>query len=273
MNKALITGGTGVLGTTLVRKFQQHQLDFLTISRKEKRIEHYTDVKIIPDLPWKRADLLTGEGLSAALHGINIVIHLASAPREKGEENPEITAMRQLVRACQANQIEHLIYISIVGVDKVPLPYYQAKRAAEQVLQQSGVPYTILRATQFHEFADFMIGQMMRYPIGLVPKKFKVQPISLDATAEALLQIAQDKPQNQILNLGGREVLALGDMVKRWKQYRAIAKPVLNLPIVNPLMRTIATGGLTCPSNRAMDSITWENYLQRQYNVAKIVAS
>ncbi|MFN7119496.1 MAG: SDR family oxidoreductase [Saprospiraceae bacterium] len=272
MNKALITGGTGVLGTTLVRAFQQNHLDFLTVSRTGKRTQSYTDVTPITKLPWKRADLLTGEGLHEALIGVDTVIHLASVPGGRGKEMPEVTMMRHLMEASRMRQVQHLIYISIVGVDRVPLPYYRSKWEAEQLLQASGIPYTILRATQFHEFVDFMIGQLMRLPIGLVPKKLKIQPISLEAVTHALVQIAEGNAQNRVLNLGGREVLDMGTMVRLWQQYQGVSKPILPLPNIGQLMHTIAKGYLTCPENRALASTTWEAYLAQQYSTNRLAA-
>ncbi len=262
MNKIVITGGSGVLGSALARKLQVQNPDFLTISRSRSKTNHYSPTTEVPDLPWQYADLLTGEGLDEALTGRDTVFHLASIPRQTNHDHPETKLMQNLLKAAKNKGIWHLIYISIVGVDKIPLPYYRAKLEAEQLLQQSGVPYTILRATQFHPFLDAIMGLLLKWPVGLVPKKFKVQPISIESVVQELINIGEMEPQHKVLNIGGPEVLDFGEVAKLWQEYHDTSKPVINIPIIGKLMKTVANGGLLCEET-APDSITWEAYLQQ----------
>ncbi|MBK7872519.1 MAG: NAD(P)H-binding protein [Saprospiraceae bacterium] len=266
MKKALITGGTGVLGSALAKELQIQNLDFLAISRSRDKINHYNSTTEVSDLPWQCADLMTGEGLEQALIDVDTVFHLASIPKQTNEDHPELKLMENLLNAARKKDVQHLIYISILGVDRVPMPYYRAKLEAEKILQKSGIPYTILRATQFHEFLEAIINLCLKLPIGLVPKKFKVQPISLEAVVQALIKISENEPQHKILNIGGSEVLNFGEAAKLWLEYHHKSKPVINIPIMGKLMKSIANGGLLC-QEVAPDSITWETYLQEKHLV------
>lgn len=262
MNKIVITGGSGVLGSALAKKLQEQNLDFLTVSRSRSKTNHYSQTTKVLDLPWQYADLRTSEGLDEALTGRDTVFHLASIPKQTNNDHPEIKLMQNLLKASKNKGVRHLIYISIVGVDKIPLPYYRAKLEAEQILARSGVPYTILRATQFHPFLDAIMGLLLKWPVGLAPKKFKVQPISIEAVVQELIHIGEMEPQHKVLNIGGPEVLNFGEVAKLWQEYHDTSKPVINIPIIGKLMKTVANGGLLC-DEKSFDSITWETYLQQ----------
>ncbi|GAB2569001.1 SDR family oxidoreductase [Spirosoma areae] len=264
MNKVLVTGGSGVLGSAVVHTFQQAQLDFLTGSRKAIKKESYSTVNQSTSVPWTHLDLVTGEGLSVALAGVDTVLHLASAPGKLGNEPVETVITRNLLKAIRQSDVKHLIYSSIVGVDKIQHGYYKAKRRAEVLIEESRVPYTILRATQFHDLVDFVISKLMSLPVGFVPKKLLDQPIHVDAVAQKLYELAQSGPQQTILNLGGPEVLDAGALTQTWMTHRKITKPIVPIPAVGGLMTSFARGEHTC-AEKAIGSKTWEAYLAERY--------
>ncbi|CAN5214456.1 NAD(P)H-binding protein [soil metagenome] len=264
MNKVLVIGGSGVLGSAVVKELREKQVNYLTGSRHQIKTDAYSTVNQATDIPWQPVDLITGEGLQASLAGVDTVLHLASGQGKIGHEPFEIAITRNLLKAVKQSNVRHLIHISIVGVDKIPYAYYKAKLDTEALIRDSQVPYTILRATQFHDFVDFNLSKLLSLPIGFVPKKLRLQPIHLDAVVQKLYQLAQAGSQNTILNLGGPQVYEVGTLARIWMQYRRMSKPILPIPIVGSLMHAIAQGNATCPE-KAIGSKTWEDYLAKRY--------
>ena len=163
----LVTGGTGTLGRALV-----HTL--LDAGRAVRVLSRAPRTPAVPDeVEWVVGDLLTGAGLLEALEGVAAVVHCASNPRRPDED---VDAAVQLVLAGRAARVPHLVYISIVGVDVVPYEYYQAKLRVEEIVEDSEIPWTVLRATQFHEFVAFLLGALTRGPVALVPKGVRTSP-------------------------------------------------------------------------------------------------
>ncbi|MBD2700396.1 NAD(P)H-binding protein [Spirosoma sp. BT702] len=260
MKKVLVIGGTGVLGTSVVNTLQQQQIEFVIGSRSQVKKGSYSIVNQSTDFPWKRVDLATGEGLAEALIGIDTVIHLASAPTKIGGEPFEVVTTRNLLKALNQSKAKHLIYSSIVGVDKVPFSYYRAKLAAEKLIQQQGIPYSILRATQFHDLINFLIRKLLFLPIGFVPKQLKFQPIHVDAVSSELSRLAQAGPQQTVLNLGGPQLFTLETMTRLWMKIHGKLKPLVPIPTIGGLMKSFEKGENTCPE-KAVGSKTWEEYL------------
>ena len=264
MNKVLVVGGSGVLGSAVVHTLQKQPVNFLIGSRNQIKKDSYSRVNQLMDVPWTPIDLVTQAGLSEALAGVDTVIHLASAPGKIGREFAEIVITRNLLKAVRQSDVKHLIYISIVGVDKIQYGYYKAKREAEVLIQESRVPYSILRATQFHDLIDFAIGKLMSLPVGFMPKKLLDQPIDVAPVAHELYRLGQSGAQQTILNLGGPEVHDMGTMTQLWMKYRHVAKPIIPIPIIGGVMKSFATGEHICPE-KAVGSTTWEEYLAKRY--------
>ncbi|MGI4871148.1 MAG: SDR family oxidoreductase [Janthinobacterium lividum] len=264
MKKALIIGGSGVLGTALAYLLQARQVDFCIGSRRQFKSDSYSPSQPDSTLPWRRVDLLTGEGLAEALAGVDTVFHLASDQRQVANEPFEVVATRHLLAALQRSNVQHLLYSSIVGVEVIPLGYYQAKLAAEQLIQHSGLPYTIVRATQFHQFVESLLAKLLKFPIGLVPRQLVVQPIDALVVAQALLAAAQRRPQEGILAIAGPAVLDFGTLASSWLASRHLRKPLLNIPLIGEVMHCVARGAATDPA-AATPSRGWFDYLAEKY--------
>jgi uncharacterized protein YbjT (DUF2867 family) len=265
MNKVLIIGGSGVLGSAVVNELQNQRVDFLIGSRKPLKTDSYSTVNQVTGLPWTRVDLLSGEGLTQALDGIDTVFHLASMPGNTGGESSEAVMTRNLLKAVKQSDVKHLIYSSIVGIDKIKYSYYQAKLDGENLIRQSQIPYTILRATQFHDLVDFGLSKLLSLPIGFLPKKLLVQPIHVDAVAQKLLELAKADSQQTVINLGGPYVYDAGTLARLWMKHRHIAKLIVPVPAIGAMMKSIAKGYLTCPES-VVNSQTWEEYLAKKYS-------
>ncbi|UFH53312.1 SDR family oxidoreductase [Spirosoma sp. KNUC1025] len=264
MNKVLVLGGTGVLGSAVVNTLQKASVDVLIGSRTQIKTDSYSTVNQSTGIPWTHVDLLTGEGLPEALTGVDTVFHLASAPGKVAGEFFETVITRNLLKALKQSDVNHLIYSSIIGVDKIKYSYYQAKFAAEGLIQESRVPYSILRATQFHDLVDFAITKLMSLPVGFVPVKLIDQPIDVVSMAQELCRMAQSGPRQSIVNLGGPQVLDAGTLTRLWMKHRKMSKPIIPIPILGSLMKSFAKGEHTCPE-KAVGSKTWEDYLLDKY--------
>ena len=264
MNKILIIGGSGVLGSAVVHTLQTERIDFLTGSRNQLKKDSYSTVNQSIDIPWMHVDLVMGEGLSEALIGVDTVLHLASAPGKIGRDYFETVTTRNLLKTLKQSDVKHLIYSSIVGVDTIQYSYYRAKREAEILIQESTIPYTILRATQFHDLVDFAISKLMSLPIGFIPKRLLDQPIDVEPVAQRLVQFAQRGPQQNIFKLGGPQILDAGTLTQVWMKYQKVSKPIIPIPTIGSLMKSFGKGEHTCPETAA-GSKTWEAYLAERY--------
>ncbi|MBN8821565.1 MULTISPECIES: SDR family oxidoreductase [unclassified Spirosoma] len=266
MTKILILGGTGVLGSAMSNWLHNKQADYRIGSRNPIKTKSYSTVNQSSTDNWSHVDLVSGEGLTEAMAGVDTVLHLASGNGKIGRDSFESVLTRNILKAIPKSDVKHLIYCSIVGIDKIPYAYYQAKLDSEALIRNSQVPYTILRATQFHNLIDFFISKLMQFPIGFLPGKLLAQPIHVDAVADKLYQLILAGNQNTILNLGGPQVLDFQTLAKSWMRYRHISKPVLPVPILGSLMSGLAKGYNTCPE-MATDSKTWDDYLQNMYGM------
>lgn len=264
--KILITGGTGVLGTVLAQELKSQNADFVLASRHLSKTQSYAKdvVQEAAKTNWRKLDLVKNEGVKQALEGIHTAVHLASGFGKVHGQAEDIVAIKNLIDAAQKIDLQHLIFISIVGVDKVPLAYYQTKYQVEQYIKQQKVPFTILRVTQFHNFIEAQIQQMVRLPIGFVPKKLKSQPIQLEAAAKEITKLIKAGVQNEVLNIGGKEVLDFGTFAKTLLHYTKKSKPIVNVPIIGKFMHALAEGNLTC-KEVSLKSCTWEEYLVKKY--------
>ena len=139
----LITGATGLLGKSLLNRINRDEYDIIIAGRKKPESIHPSD-------KWVYFDLAGRDSFSEIKHA-DIIFHLGSATK-KFDRNSDVNGTRRLIEAFRNKGLKHFIYISIVGIDKVPISYYKIKLETEQVIINSDIPYTILRATQFHEF-------------------------------------------------------------------------------------------------------------------------
>lgn len=239
----LITGGSGSLGRVLVKAAVGAGHVVRVMSRGARPT-------LSPDgvvrFEWAQADIASGEGVPAAVDRIDAIIHAASDPRRA--EAVDVGGTRKLVDAARDAGVGHLVYISIVGIDDIPLHYYNAKRTAEEIIGSSTVPFSILRATQFHSFVDTLLSMAARLPFVLpLPTDFKCQSITKREVAERLVQCVAAVPQKRLINYGGPEILTLGEMAEMWKAARGVRKTLIQLPVPGAIGKAFRAGKNTAP--------------------------
>lgn len=213
MTRILVTGGTGGLGRDIVRAL-------LAAGQVARVFTHREDVAVSHGVELARGDLRTGNGLDAALRDASIVIHCASNAREEGFAT-DIEGTRTLMRAARHVGTAHVVFISIVGVDRSDYPYYEAKREAERIVESSAVPWTILRATQFHHL---VYGLLQSWDDGTerlgVAAGMRFQPVGREEVAARLIELANAEPAGYAPPMRGPETLTIEEMAQRYLDAR-----------------------------------------------------
>lgn len=244
----LVTGGTGTVGKPLVEKLQRNGAPVRVLTRNPKRDN---------EVP---GDLTTGDGLAAALAGVTAIVHCASDTRRMGKT--DLAQTRNLIAAAEKAGIRHLVYISIVGIDRVPMAYYKKKLAVEQLIEQSAVPFTILRATQFYDLVTTMLlSPQRKLPFVIAPAAM-IQPVEVTDVADRLAELAVGPPQGRVADLGGPVVTTLKDLARTYLEAQGRKRPVLEVRIPGKLGKALRSGGLTCPSH-ATGTGSFEQFLSR----------
>lgn len=243
----LVTGGQGTLGKMLVSQLAGQPVRITSRSASGANAV--------------KSDFGTGEGIQEAVEGVDVIIHAASSVTQTREVDVEGT--RRLLAA--SPHVRHFIYVSIVGVDRHPLPYYKLKYETEQVIMQSSVPWTIVRATQFHHFVEFVLNKMMSRRVGILPARWQAQPIAVEEVATFLAELASDKPTCRVLDIGGPSVHRIGELARTWLAAQGKRKPFLQVPFPGAVSAGYRKGWNTCPQN-AYGKISWADWLQQKYS-------
>lgn len=244
--RILVTGGTGRLGRALVPRLLAagHEVRVLTRSERAPR-EH----------DWAVGDLRTGTGLEAAVAGIEVIVHLATT-----NGRGDIAATRSLIEAARAAGGPHLIYLSIVGIDHHALGYYRAKAECEALLQHSDLPWTILRATQFHDLIAEIFDLQRWAPVLAVPAKVSFQPVDVLEVADRLAELAEEPPSGRVPDMGGPQVRAVTDLAHAYLRVVGRHRPVLPVPLPGRAIRDFRSGTHLTPEH-ADGRITFEEFL------------
>lgn len=255
MTRVLLTGGTGMLGRKLRSRLLAAGYTVRVMSRRAPQTGEDTDVE------WAQASLESGAGLAEAVAGANVVLHAASSPIKR---QADVDGTARLLDHARAAGVDHFVYISIVGIDQIGFSYYQNKLAAERLIEASDLPWSILRATQFHYLIDKLLHTLTRLPVALVPTDWQFQSISTAEVADQLLAAVQRGPTGRLPDVGGPEVLRLDEMARRWMAAQAMRRPIIYLPVPGKLSAGFRRGLNTTPQNRA-GKMTWAEWLAAHY--------
>ena len=244
--RVLVTGGTGRLGRVLVPRLSAAGHDVRVLTRSERAPAAHR---------WVVGDLGTGEGLSGAVADTEVIIHLATT-----NGRGDIAATRALIDAAQASGRPHLVYLSIVGIDNHALGYYRAKVECEALIQRSGIPWTILRTTQFHDLiAQICDGQRL-LPLLAMPARVSFQPIDVTEVADRLVALAQGPAKQRVPDLGGPQIRTATDLGRAYLRAGERRRLVLAVPLPGRAMRDFRAG-LHLTPERADGRITFEEFL------------
>jgi len=246
--KVVVIGGTGALGSQIVAKLQQDGHETLAAS------------------PESGVNTITGEGLAEALTGADAVVDAANAPAWDDEAVMEFfqTASRNLTAAAKDAGVGHYVAMSIVGADRLPdSGYLRAKVAQEEIVENGGVPFTIVRATQFFEFVGRIAdsgsnGSTVRLPSALF------QPVAVAELGAAVAAVAEDEPANGVVEVGGPEPLPMNETVARFLSAKGDEREVVGDAHAQYFGTELNTESLVPDENARLTPTRFADWLERQ---------
>lgn len=244
----LVTGATGTLGHHVVPEATEVGHHVRALSRRER--VGYTGVH------WHQADLLKSDGLDAALDGVDVVLHCATQPTG----SKDIRAARNLIEAARRKGVGHLIYISIVGIDDIPLPYYKTKLRVEQALESSGVGHTILRATQFHELIEKTFSAQRFLPFLWALRDVRFQPIDTRDVATRLVALIDSEPAGRVSDIGGPSIHSHPELGQMYLSAHNSVRRVARFTLPGRIVAGYRSGANLTPEN-AIDGVSFQDYL------------
>lgn len=191
--------------------------------------------------------------------GAGTILHLAGGP--KGDD----VATRHLVRAAREVDVRHLIHISVVGADRVPLAWLRSKLAAERAVAGSGIPWTILRAAQFHDLTLKMVRQLTRLPLLPAPGGLRLQPVDSREVAARLAELTLGAPAGQVPDITGPELYDLPALARPYLRLLGRRpRPTLPLRIPGKAGRAYRAGANLTLDGAEVGKRTWEEFLAEQ---------
>ncbi|MEV4879201.1 SDR family oxidoreductase [Streptomyces cyaneofuscatus] len=247
MTTILVTGATGTLGRQVAERLRTEGADVRGLSRRS---------------PSYAVDLRDGKGLDAAVDGVDAIVHCASSPRG-GDDR----AAGFLIDAAKRAGVPHLVYISIVGVDRVPLAYYTLKRRVERMIEDSGLGATIQRTTQFHDLVLSVVSGAAKLPVLPVPAGVSVQPVDSGEVADRLAALALGAPAGRVPDLGGPEVRQFTDLAGAYLRATGRRRRVVPVRLAGKAYAGFRSGGHLSPEH-AVGTVTFEEFLARRHRRA-----
>jgi uncharacterized protein YbjT (DUF2867 family) len=250
--RVAVVGGTGTLGAPLVKELASREHEVLVLSRTAP------SGGLPPGATHRGIDIATGEGLTEGLAGAEAVVDAASSRRRPQEVLVEGT--RRLGEEATRAEVRHHLLISIVGCDHVPMRYYRCKAAQEEALAAGEVPWSMLRATQFHPLLAEMFEAAARYrvrPTGAA----RLQPVDVGVVVRRLADALEAGPAGRLLDLAGPEVRSLGELSEAWQRADGRHLLPLRLPPLGRAGRALRDGAL-CNERAAAPGPTFEEWLR-----------
>ena len=265
MKHILVTGGAGVLGLLVVKQLSAAGYPVRGMSRRTKPGDDW------PGAEWAHADLETGEGIEAAAEGAEIIVHCAGS--NKGDEEKALN----LVRAASRAGARHLVYISVVGADRIPVGsfvdramfgYFASKLAAERVVADSGLPWTTLRATQFHYSILMVARAMAKLPVIPLPAGFRFQPVDEGEVAARLAKLALGTPAGLVPDIAGPKVYSMTELLHGYLRASHRRRPIIPVWLPGKAARAVRAGANLTPDH-ADGTRTWEEFLADRVEFVK----
>jgi uncharacterized protein YbjT (DUF2867 family) len=257
----LVTGGTGTLGSLVVPRLRHAGCTVRVLSRHPH--------EPADGVTYVTGDLSTGTGIDEAVAGVATVVHCAGG--QKGDDDKA----RILVEAASKAGVAHLVNVSVVGADRIPVVsgadrnmfgYFASKLAAERVVASSGIPWTTLRATQFHDLILLVARAMAKLPVVPAPAGVRFQPVDAAVVADRLVELAIGSPSGLVPDIAGPRVYGVGELLRGYlsaaHRYR---RPILPVPLPGRAYRAVRGGAVLSPEH-ATGGRTWEEFLAERVN-------
>lgn len=242
MTRIAVAGGTGWVGRHVVESVRRFGAHPVVIARS-------TGV-----------GLATGEGLEGALRGVDAVIDVTNiATRNARRATAFFESSTRHLHAAEVREgVAHHVLLSIVGVDRIDFGYYRAKRRQEDLVRAGSVPWTILRTTQFHEFAAQLLGDRR---VAVIPSMLS-QPVAAQEVADELARLALASPAGMASELAGPREERVADMVRRFAATTGRRRLVLTVPVPGAGGRALSGGALLPTASGPRAGRTFDEWLQ-----------
>ncbi|MGC5003123.1 SDR family oxidoreductase [Streptomyces sp. DT203] len=235
-----MTGGTGTLGREVTDRLRTDGHEVRVLSRRSQPCA---------------VDLRDGTGLGAAVDGADTIVHCAAQPRG-GDD----TAAGHLIEAAKQAGVPHPVHVSIVGVDRVPLGYNRVKRQVEQMVEDSGLGWTILRSTQFHDLVLRVPAAAARLPVMPLPAGVRPQSIDTGEVADRPAELAVAGLAGRVPEMRGPEVRELPEPARAYLRATGKRRPLVPVPLAGKAYAGYRRGGHPTP-RRAVGKATFEEFL------------
>jgi uncharacterized protein YbjT (DUF2867 family) len=240
--RILVAGGTGTVG--------RHVVDHLLIAGADVRVLSRGRRDGRRDVEHVTGDVRSGHGLDAAVAGVDTIVAC-------------VDPAKHLVAAAARAGAPHFVYISIVGVDRLPFFYYRQKLADERLIATSGLPWTVLRATQFHDLIATILRLLSAPPVMALPAGTSFQPVDVREVGRQLARLALDEPAGRAPDFAGPQIRTVGDLARSYLSMVGKRRAIVPVWLPGKLFRAIRAGENVAPQHAA-GSITFEEYLAEQ---------
>lgn len=256
MIQTLVTGATGTLGTALCPRLTASNHAVRAASRSLPEVSER-------NIDWVELDLIEGTGLKSALKDIDVVVHTATAP-QGNTTAVDVQGTNRLLEAAEVAGVEHFLYPSIVGIDNIPFSYYDHKVAAETAVEESDIPATIVRATQFHFFVAELLDVVAKLPVWPLPTTIQLQPIDVGEVADVIVDHATLTASGRTDPVGGPDTHSVGELARVYRAARGLRRPIVRIPIPGTTVAAFRAGHATCPDHK-VGTVTWEEWLTERH--------
>ncbi|MBJ8344177.1 SDR family oxidoreductase [Antrihabitans sp. YC2-6] len=251
MTKVLLTGGTGTLGRAVHRTLREDGASVRVMSRQPKPAD-------VPDSEWATADLRSNVGVDAAVDGVDVIVHCATGYRQANMGRADVEVTKNLIAAARRSGTPHLVNISIVGIDDIPLFFYRAKHEIEDLVAAAELPWTTLRATQFHDLVLSMFTAQRFAPVLLTPA-FSFQTIDVRDVALRLSELALQPAAGRVPDIGGPVVQTAEEMGRSYLAAFGRHRRVLSISAPGKTFAGYREGHNLTPNK--VGTITFEEFL------------
>lgn len=251
MGTVLVTGATGTLGREVVRLLVARGAAVRGLSRRARAGGDGVE--------WAVGDLVSGAGIAEAMAGVEVVVDCATTQKKE-----DLAGVRTLVARAREAGVRHLVYVSIVGIDRVPISYYNTKLACERVVRESGLGWTVLRVTQFHDLVLRFFDASVKLPVFPVLSGTACQPVDVREVAAAVADLVGEEPAGFAPEVGGPQVRSYRELAEAYLRAAGRRRLLLTLRVPGAAGRGFRAGGNLTP-DRAVGRGTFEEALERRF--------
>jgi len=257
--EVLVTGGTGRIGTPVVQQLQARGTKVRVLTRGRRRREALDGVRYLT------GDLAKDEGVRDAVDGVDVVVHCAASIRWGANRSQ----LENLIRAAKDVGVRHLVSVSVVGADRVPTAgrldrvlfgYFRLMVELEKTVSDSGLAWSIQRATQFYEAILLIAEQIAKLPVLPVPTGLRFQPVDTRDVAIQLVELALGEPAGLAPDVAGPRTYTMEELIRSYLRAAHKRRPILPIAIPGKAARAVRDGAILAPGG-AMGQRTWEAFL------------